>query len=135
MVQRLPIARPFGHSGRRACHRLCQRCTKGKDVRATIANPSITQPSRTDHKGTELSTSMCPNESIGKQQHKLSPKRHTYPMFYFPFQYREERFRQTSESTNKRVLWWSLAQTIVLVGMGFWQMRHLKTFFETKKLV
>jgi len=49
--------------------------------------------------------------------------------------YREERFRQTSESTNKRVLWWSLAQTIVLVCMGFWQMRHLKTFFETKKLV
>lgn len=51
------------------------------------------------------------------------------------FQYREERFRQTSESTNKRVLWWSLAQVIVLVAMGFWQMRHLKTFFETKKLV
>jgi len=49
--------------------------------------------------------------------------------------YREERFRQTSESTNKRVLWWSLAQVIVLVAMGFWQMRHLKTFFETKKLV
>lgn len=49
--------------------------------------------------------------------------------------YREERFRQTSESTNKRVLWWSLAQLVILVGMGFWQMRHLKTFFETKKLV
>lgn len=51
------------------------------------------------------------------------------------FQYREERFRQTSESTNSRVLWWSLAQTVVLVGMGFWQMRHLKRFFEAKKLV
>lgn len=54
---------------------------------------------------------------------------------YVFLQYREERFRQTSESTNKRVLWWSLAQVIVLVAMGFWQMRHLKTFFETKKLV
>jgi hypothetical protein len=51
------------------------------------------------------------------------------------FQYREERFRQTSESTNKRVLWWSLAQTGVLVVMGFWQMKHLKSFFEAKKLV
>jgi len=49
--------------------------------------------------------------------------------------YREERFRLTSESTNSRVLWWSLAQTIILVGMGFWQMRHLKSFFEAKKLV
>ncbi|CAG9856380.1 unnamed protein product [Phyllotreta striolata] len=49
--------------------------------------------------------------------------------------FREERFRQTSESTNSRVLWWSLAQTTVLFVMGIWQMRHLKTFFEAKKLV
>ncbi|KAM7362037.1 transmembrane p24 trafficking protein eclair [Cochliomyia hominivorax] len=49
--------------------------------------------------------------------------------------YREERFRQTSESTNSRVLWWSVSQTVVLVCMGFWQMRHLKSFFEAKKLV
>ena len=51
------------------------------------------------------------------------------------FQYREERFRQTSESTNSRVLWWSLGQTCILIVMGAWQMRHLKTFFEAKKLV
>merc|ERR1712025_1201104 len=49
--------------------------------------------------------------------------------------YREERFRQTSESTNSRVLWWSLGQTCILLVMGAWQMRHLKTFFEAKKLV
>ncbi|XP_064630455.1 transmembrane emp24 domain-containing protein 9-like isoform X2 [Lineus longissimus] len=49
--------------------------------------------------------------------------------------YREERFRQTSESTNQRVLWWSIAQTVILLITGFWQMRHLKSFFEAKKLV
>jgi len=49
--------------------------------------------------------------------------------------YREERFRQTSESTNQRVLWWSIAQTLILLVTGFWQMRHLKGFFEAKKLV
>ncbi|XP_075533107.1 transmembrane p24 trafficking protein eclair [Dermacentor variabilis] len=49
--------------------------------------------------------------------------------------FREERFRQTSESTNSRVLWWSAGQTIILLLMGFWQMRHLKSFFEAKKLV
>jgi hypothetical protein len=49
--------------------------------------------------------------------------------------YREERFRQTSESTNQRVLWWSIAQTLILLVTGFWQMRHLKSFFEAKKLV
>jgi len=49
--------------------------------------------------------------------------------------YREERFRSTSESTNQRVLWWALLQTLVLLATGFWQMRHLKGFFEAKKLV
>ncbi|XP_064600242.1 transmembrane emp24 domain-containing protein eca-like isoform X1 [Liolophura sinensis] len=49
--------------------------------------------------------------------------------------YREERFRQTSESTNQRVLWWSISQTVILLVTGFWQMKHLKSFFEAKKLV
>ncbi|KAF6087009.1 transmembrane p24 trafficking protein 4 [Phyllostomus discolor] len=49
--------------------------------------------------------------------------------------YREERFRLTSESTNQRVLWWSIAQTVILILTGIWQMRHLKSFFEAKKLV
>ncbi|CAG0882311.1 unnamed protein product [Darwinula stevensoni] len=49
--------------------------------------------------------------------------------------YREERFRQTSESTNQRVLWWSVTQTLILLAMGTWQMRHLKSFFQAKKLV
>ncbi|RUS72136.1 hypothetical protein EGW08_020109 [Elysia chlorotica] len=49
--------------------------------------------------------------------------------------YREERFRTTSESTNQRVLWWSIAQTLILLVTGFWQMQHLKSFFEAKKLV
>lgn len=49
--------------------------------------------------------------------------------------YREERFRQTSESTHRRVFWWSFTQSVVLLIMGAWQMRHLKSFFEAKKLV
>jgi len=48
---------------------------------------------------------------------------------------REEIFRATSESTNKRVLWWATFQTVALVATGVWQMRHLKGFFEAKKLV
>ena len=47
-------------------------------------------------------------------------------------QYREERFRLISESTNQRVLWWSIAQTVILILTGIWQMRHLKSFFEAK---
>eukprot|EP00730_Choanoeca_flexa_P009624 TRINITY_DN1269_c0_g1_i2.p1 TRINITY_DN1269_c0_g1~~TRINITY_DN1269_c0_g1_i2.p1 ORF type:complete len:221 (+),score=34.76 TRINITY_DN1269_c0_g1_i2:66-665(+) len=48
---------------------------------------------------------------------------------------REASFREISESTNERVLWWSIAQASVLVLTAVWQMRHLKSFFEAKKLV
>jgi len=48
---------------------------------------------------------------------------------------REIIFRDTSESTNGRVMWWSVIQTMILVGTGLWQITHLKNFFKTKKLV
>ena len=48
---------------------------------------------------------------------------------------REEQFRSTSESTNRRVLWWACVQTVVLVCTAVWQLKHLKGFFEAKKLV
>ena len=51
------------------------------------------------------------------------------------FQAREATFRELSESTNVRVLWWSVGQALVLVLTAYWQLRHLKSFFEAKKLV
>jgi hypothetical protein len=48
---------------------------------------------------------------------------------------REATFREISESTNVRVLWWSIGQAFVLVMTGAAQLRHLKGFFEAKKLV
>ncbi|XP_045190804.1 transmembrane emp24 domain-containing protein eca-like isoform X3 [Mercenaria mercenaria] len=48
---------------------------------------------------------------------------------------REERFRHTSESTNQRVFWWSVGQTGALILIGLLQVRHLKKFFISKKLV
>jgi hypothetical protein len=48
---------------------------------------------------------------------------------------REISFRNTSESTNSRVMWWAVIQTVILVGTGLWQITHLKNFFKAKKLV
>ncbi|KAI3381337.1 hypothetical protein SNEBB_006413 [Seison nebaliae] len=49
--------------------------------------------------------------------------------------YREERFRQTSDTTNSRVLYWFLGQLGILVVTGYWQAKHLQSFFEAKKIV
>lgn len=48
---------------------------------------------------------------------------------------KEEEFRQISETTNSKVLWWAVVQTSILLSVGFWQMKRLKDFFIAKKLV
>ncbi|XP_041846027.1 transmembrane emp24 domain-containing protein 11 [Melanotaenia boesemani] len=48
---------------------------------------------------------------------------------------KEEVFRQISEETNSKVLWWAVVQTFLLLSVGFWQMKRLKDFFIAKKLV
>jgi len=47
---------------------------------------------------------------------------------------REHDFRDLSERTNTRAVWWSILQIIVLFATCAWQLRHLKGFFESKKI-
>jgi hypothetical protein len=48
---------------------------------------------------------------------------------------REGEFRALSEKTNSRAVWWSLVQCGVLLVTCAWQLRHLRKFFESKKLL
>lgn len=48
---------------------------------------------------------------------------------------RERMHRNTAESTNTRVKWWSIFQLGVLIGEGVFQVWWLKRFFEVKRLV
>ncbi|KAJ3291323.1 p24 complex component [Borealophlyctis nickersoniae] len=48
---------------------------------------------------------------------------------------REEAHRKTAESTNRRILWWSLFEALLLVGICRFQVSYLKRFFEVKRLV
>ncbi|KAK7466501.1 emp24p/erv25p-related protein [Stygiomarasmius scandens] len=51
-------------------------------------------------------------------------------------QYQREReadYRNLSEATNSRAVWYSIAQIVVLVATCMWQLRHLKNFFEDRK--
>lgn len=45
---------------------------------------------------------------------------------------REAEFRDTSEMTNSRVVYWTVAQLIVLGVTAFWQLKHLQRFFIDK---
>ncbi|RLV93961.1 Protein ERP5 [Spathaspora sp. JA1] len=48
---------------------------------------------------------------------------------------REAEFRDQSESTNSRVVKWTIVQLIVLIGTCTYQLRHLKGFFVKQKIV
>lgn len=48
---------------------------------------------------------------------------------------REAEFRDRSESTNAKAVWWTIVQMFMLGLTALWQVRHLKGFFEKKKLV
>ena len=45
---------------------------------------------------------------------------------------RERTHRNTAESTNARVKWWSIFQLLVLIGEGIFQVWWLKRFFEVR---
>jgi len=45
---------------------------------------------------------------------------------------RERTHRNTAESTNARVKWWSIFQMGVVIGEGIFQVWWLKRFFEVK---
>ncbi|OLL24044.1 Endosomal protein P24B [Neolecta irregularis DAH-3] len=48
---------------------------------------------------------------------------------------RERMHRNTAESTNSRVKWWSLIQSGIIVAVSVFQIYWLKRFFEVKRVV
>lgn len=51
------------------------------------------------------------------------------------FREREASFRNQSESTNGKVVVWSVVQFAVLICAGAWQLLHLKHFFIKQKVL
>ncbi|CAE6466511.1 unnamed protein product [Rhizoctonia solani] len=69
-------------------------------------------------------------DKIRELNHKLAEIRREQ-------QYQREReadFRDLSEATNTRAIWYIIAQITVLLVTCAWQLRHLKHFFEDHKL-
>ena len=48
---------------------------------------------------------------------------------------REEHHAAVLESTRARVLWWTVAETAVLIALSLWQILTVRAFFETKRRV
>ncbi|KAF5017710.1 hypothetical protein F66182_10337 [Fusarium sp. NRRL 66182] len=48
---------------------------------------------------------------------------------------REQKLRDTNESTNNRVKWFGIATTWLLIGLWGWQIMYLRAYFRSKHLI
>jgi len=48
---------------------------------------------------------------------------------------RERVHRNTAESTNARVKWWAIVQTVILLALCGWNVHYLKSWFEVKRVL
>lgn len=48
---------------------------------------------------------------------------------------REQRLRDTNESTNNRVKWFGFGTTFLLIGLWAWQIMYLRAYFRSVPLV
>ena len=48
---------------------------------------------------------------------------------------REEEMRDTNESTNSRVLYFSVFSMVCLLSLAVWQLFYLRRYFKAKKLI
>jgi p24 family protein delta-1 len=48
---------------------------------------------------------------------------------------REQKLRDTNESTNTRVKWFGIGTTWLLIGLWGWQIMYLRAYFRSKHLI
>ncbi|KAI8338388.1 membrane protein [Chlamydoabsidia padenii] len=72
---------------------------------------------------------------LAKKVHELNERVQDIRREQLSQREREMEFRDQSELTNSRVVWWTVVQLVVLGVVCVWQMRHFKSFFVSKKLV
>lgn len=46
---------------------------------------------------------------------------------------RERVHQETLESINQKVVFWTVLEAIVVIGVAMWQLRYISTFFEVKR--
>ncbi len=107
----------------------------------TPPTPSAPSPSSVQlslHTGDELFQDIAKQEHITPLETEITQLADGVAKIEDEQQYMWARERQTSEtnaSTNARVLWFSLAETVVLLTLGLWQIVTLRSFFEKQRKV
>jgi hypothetical protein len=87
------------------------------------------------HAGDDLFQTIAKQEHITPLEQEITQLADGVSRIEDEQQYMWAREKQTSEtnaSTNARVLWFSVGEAVVLLGLGLWQVMMLRSFFERK---
>lgn len=85
-----------------------------------------------DWNALQAAEKLKPAEVDLQKVHEMT-KEITYELHYLKA--REERMRNTNESTNDRVKYFSVGVILSLVGLGVWQIRYLRHYFKVKHII
>ena len=88
------------------------------------------------HKGDDLFRDIAKQEHISPLETEITQLADGIAKIEDEQQYmwaRERQTQTTNASTNSRVLWFSVAETTVLIGLVVWQIITLRSFFERKR--
>lgn len=85
-----------------------------------------------DWNALQVAEKLRPAEIDLQRTHEMI-KEITYELHYLKA--REERMRNTNESTNDRVKYFAILIVLVLVGLGAWQIQYLRHYFKVKHII
>ncbi len=88
------------------------------------------------HSGDELFQDIAKQEHVTPLETEITQLTDGIAKIEDEQQYMWARERQTTEtnsSTNSRVFWFSVAETVVILGLGVWQILTLRSFFQRTK--
>ncbi|EEQ37120.1 putative endoplasmic reticulum vesicle protein [Clavispora lusitaniae] len=85
-----------------------------------------------DWNAVQAAEKLRPNEIELKKVEELA-KEISHELKYLKA--REERMRDTNESTNSRVKYFSIIIVLSLVGLGVWQIQYLRHYFKVKHII
>ncbi|KAJ8144407.1 hypothetical protein OXX80_011075 [Metschnikowia pulcherrima] len=85
-----------------------------------------------DWNALQTAEKLRPAEVDLKRVHEMT-KEITQELHYLKA--REERMRDTNESTNSRVKWFSILIVVVLLALGAWQIQYLRHYFKVKHII
>ena len=74
-------------------------------------------------------------EAVNRRLLRLADNVYAFKQAYDIIEVESRVQEATAESTESRLFWCSLVESIVLLSMNVWQIRYLLSFFEVKRIV